>query len=922
MITRIFFYSMVVFPWVVDAARAQSLSDQLKREPVESLVADVRQHGDAVQGAVLFARKGLGCANCHARGSKEMVGPDLSRVARESGEHDVIESLLYPSKKIREGYEATLIETTDGETLSLRVIEQLDDALLGREVTPPYRLRKLDRESIVEVQTSPVSSMPDSLSDQLQSRQEFLDLVRYLIEMREAGPALSTPGGGERSGSRELRPELAGWVLWDQHQCRACHDVPQQDLDFDLAVTPSQAPRLNEVGRRLDPDYLMRLIMDPSATKPGTRMPQVLEGLPAEEREEAAEAIAHFLISLDQESFSRVQQEGQRAKRGEVLFHEVGCVACHAPRDADGKEVDLADSVPLGRLEQKYSIESLTQFLEDPLQVRSTGRMPDMQLDHFEAQELAHYLAGSKSEVAASEFVVDADKAAEGRKLFGALGCANCHDSVGVLPHKKNVVRSLEAGCLSGESGSWPQYAIDQEQRDVLAEFITAGPLDLDASDKVELAMASLRCYACHQRDGLGGVSLERDALFQTLDFNLGPQGRLPPNLTGVGDKLKAQWLRQVLVSGRSIRPYMKTRMPQYGADNLEELMVHLVAADDQPPSDHAEPQDRRESRKIGQQLVGNQGLNCIACHTYQLNPSETMSAVDLTDMHERLQRDWFEAYMREPQRLSPNTVMPSFWPGGKSIRPEVLGGDAQQQIDALWTYLEEGRQAGVPRGLRREPIELLATDEAVMLRRSYPGVGKRGIGIGYAAGVNAVFDAEQLRLATLWKGKFADPSGVWRSQGHGQVRPLGQNVLSFPAGPELYDPAEPWDPEFGRPRGYQFQGYRLDEQRRPMFRYSFQGVQVTDDLREIRLEGGDVGLKRVLTFERKSGNRPLVFRVGRAAEVEQIAEDTLEISGGLKVQLKTDEAWSFHEVGDEVEVRVPLDPAKTDSRIEVIYTW
>ena len=46
------------------------------------------------------------------------------------------------------------------------------------------------------------------------------------------------------------------------------------------------------------------------------------------------------------------------------------------------------------------------------------------------------------------------------------------------------------------------------------------------------------------------------------------------------------------------------------------------------------------------------------------------------------------------------------------------------------------------------EPIELLATDEAVMLRRSYPGIGKRGIGVGYPNQVNLAFDAEQMRLA------------------------------------------------------------------------------------------------------------------------------------------------------------------------------
>ena len=63
------------------------------------------------------------------------------------------------------------------------------------------------------------------------------------------------------------------------------------------------------------------------------------------------------------------------------------------------------------------------------------------------------------------------------------------------------------------------------------------------------------------------------------------------------------------------------------------------------------------------------------------------------------------------------------------------------------------------------------------MLRRSYEGIGKRGIGVGYPGGVNLAFDAEQMRLAMIWKGKFVDPSGAWYGQGNGNVRAMGQTL-------------------------------------------------------------------------------------------------------------------------------------------------
>ena len=111
-------------------ASAQELSEQLQQESVEKLVSDARGQGDAVQGAILFAQKELGCANCHARGSGEAVGPDLSQRSEEMADRDLIEALLYPSRKILKGYETSLVQTDDGETVSLRVIRKGDEILL------------------------------------------------------------------------------------------------------------------------------------------------------------------------------------------------------------------------------------------------------------------------------------------------------------------------------------------------------------------------------------------------------------------------------------------------------------------------------------------------------------------------------------------------------------------------------------------------------------------------------------------------------------------------------------------------------------------------------------------------------------------------------------------------------------------------
>ena len=58
------------------------------------------------------------------------------------------------------------------------------------------------------------------------------------------------------------------------------------------------------------------------------------------------------------------------AEQGEELFHSVGCVACHAPRDPAGVALLRETSVPLGALEKKYSHKSLSEFLKRPHTVR------------------------------------------------------------------------------------------------------------------------------------------------------------------------------------------------------------------------------------------------------------------------------------------------------------------------------------------------------------------------------------------------------------------------------------------------------------------------------------------------------------------------------------------------------------------------
>ena len=540
--------------------------------------------------------------------------------------------------------------------------------------------------------------------------------------------------------------------------------------------------------------------------------------------------------------------------------------------------------MPLGNIGAKYNLDGLSQFLEQPHTVRPSGRMPNMKLTHWEAIDIANYLLNA--EVETEPFELDLSLAAAGEQFFHSVNCGQCHQQQLKRSRSFTPLAELrvDEGCLSSKSGKWPDYDLSDEQRAAMTVAIEQLQQPLDDSQQINLTMETFRCFACHQREDLGGVSDERDIYFHTANENLGPQGRIPPTLTGVGAKLKPEWMRQVLVSGRSIRPYMTTRMPQYGAKNVAHLVELFGRADQQQKVDHGHFDDEKEAAKIGTELVGSGGLNCIACHTFQLKPAQTMPGVDLTEMAQRLQKDWFYRYMQSPQSLSPNTVMPTFWPGGTAIRKDMLDGDMHAQIEAIWIYLQDGRQARVPRGLIREPIELLATDRAVMLRRSYQGIGKRGIGVGYPGGVNLAFDAEQLRLGTIWKGKFAEPSGVWRGQGSGNVRPLGSDVIQFARGPEFDDAESPWAVDDGRPPKHHFTGYSLDELDRPTFTYRFDDIEVEDFFADE--QSSQPTLHRTLTFTSDSRRSGLVFRAGTAKQIIAEGNNAFLLGDSLRIHI------------------------------------
>jgi len=440
--------------------------------------------------------------------------------------------------------------------------------------------------------------------------------------------------------------------------------------------------------------------------------------------------------------------------------------------------------------------------------------------------------------LASSEFVLDLERVERGEALFSELGCVACHET------QEPQAAALdgcdvdsERGCLSPTPARGAaRYGWSTEQaaavRSLLGNTQTLVPPT--SAEKASHMMARFRCYACHSRQGIGGPHPERsDYFFATEDLDLGEEGRIPPHLDSVGAKLRFAWITEVLVQGATARPYLVTRMPQFGKAAMDEVQESLVLADrvEDPPEPRA---FSTESLSAGRQLVGTSGFGCIQCHTFNGYRSLGIPAVDLADVVDHIQYPWFRELLRDPAGINMNTRMPGFWIDGKSPVQDVLDGDIDAQIDAMWTYLSMGRSMPLPPGLDvpDSAYELEPIDEPRLVGVFMKGLSPRVVAVGNPEHVHFAFDIENSRLGLAWRGRFFNARGTWEGRAGQLELPASEDVYELPPGSPfalLDDPDAEWPETIGRAPALRSLGRRYDEERRPIFRYALGDIEIEE---------------------------------------------------------------------------------------------
>jgi len=131
------------------------------------------------RGRALFGE--AKCFACHRFNNEGGgTGPDLTAVSGRFGPRDLLESIIEPSKVISDQYQAAVVVTTDGRTITGRIVNLFKDGIhINTDMLDPDKITIVERNQVDTVAVSKISMMPEGLIDGF-TTDEILDLVAYM----------------------------------------------------------------------------------------------------------------------------------------------------------------------------------------------------------------------------------------------------------------------------------------------------------------------------------------------------------------------------------------------------------------------------------------------------------------------------------------------------------------------------------------------------------------------------------------------------------------------------------------------------------------------------------------------------------------------------------------------------------------------
>ncbi|MBI3089180.1 MAG: c-type cytochrome [Candidatus Tectomicrobia bacterium] len=270
------------------------------------------------------------------------------------------------------------------------------------------------------------------------------------------------------------------------------------------------------------------------------------------------------------------------------------------------------------------------------------------------------------------------------------------------------------------EPGAWLHHALSR----AWAAQRNLSPLAARGRELV----TDLNCAACHQIED------------QT------PQPGAPP-LDFEGERVRPEWLFDFLKQPRSIRPWLRMRMPTFRLGDREALAITKFLETQRKRHDEPLPAKFRfagrsepELTDAAKKLMTPEYLDCLTCHlrgkeSRSVKPDER--APDLSLVPQRLNPDWIIRWLQDPQSFQPGVKMPNFFDDESSGPEDILGGDEARQMIALRDFLVTQSSDPLPaeyqRAVRQNPDvtpemgrQLMAQFNCVGCHGDIPGLPPR----------------------------------------------------------------------------------------------------------------------------------------------------------------------------------------------------
>jgi mono/diheme cytochrome c family protein len=450
-------------------------------------------------------------------------------------------------------------------------------------------------------------------------------------------------------------------------------------------------PDLAGVGSKVSAEWLYDWVRNPKHFNPNSRMPILRLS------ETEAADITTYLMAQRKPGFVAAAHAPNLSDRrlvdqGKKLIREYGCFGCHA---IEGMETESKVSVPLEDFGKKTEADLFFGFVstQELFSVRrhfdTTGLRLGTMYQHIDRGEdwFSWTILKMKNP-----------------RIF----------ATDQIPQKMPVFNMTDE-----EAYALTVLLRSQTKAYIPTSFVfNRGPLQPSLDDGRFLTHWN-NCVGCHRIENSGGLVLENLRKVMKLDGDdILPYG--PPNLNTVGEKTQEGWFYQFVrdPSSQPVRTWLKIRMPTYAftPEEISRLDRYFLALEGRTLAftDYSTHPATQTSIDAGRELFTR--LKCQQCHSVGSTPpnggASAVPAPNLGLAGNRLRPEWIARWISDPQAIVPGTKMPNFF--GTRAEPiaafkDILGGDAQAQINALRDYVW---RLGGPKG--NGTTQLVATTDSV----------------------------------------------------------------------------------------------------------------------------------------------------------------------------------------------------------------